>query len=198
MRTAVVAIHLQNDVLHPEGKMLAGVPRDERREELVTAARSLLQWARGSAVPVVSVRIAFPPGHVGVTCNSPIFRAAVASEALVEGSWGAEFYEGLGPVTGEAVVVHSRINAFHDSTLQGILEATGATRVLICGVATHSAVEHTARHAADLGYDVAVVEDACGAADMTLHEAALAVLTPHVTEVTTTREVIESSAGPNA
>ena len=191
MSTAIVAVHLQNDVLHPDGKMLAGMPPNEqRRMKLVDRTRRLLDGARAIGVPVVSVRIAFPPGYEGVVRNSPMFLAVVASAALEEGSWGAEFFGALGPAAGEPVVTHSRINGFHDSDLEQVLRALGADCVVICGVATQSAVEHTARHAADLGYEVVVADDACGSGDPALHEASLMVLAAHVTRIATVDEVL--------
>lgn len=191
MSIAVVAVHLQNDVLHPDGRMLAGLPsNEERRRQFVDSARRLMDGARAAGTPVVSVRIAFPPGHDGVVCNSPMFRAVVASSALEEGSWGAEFFAELGPVEGEPVVTHSRINGFHDSDLECVLRGLGADRLVICGIATHSAVEHTARHAADLGYEVVVAADACGSGNPALHNASLTVLASHVTRIATVDEVL--------
>ena len=193
MGTAVVAVHLQNDVLHPDGKMRAGVPPDEeRRTKLVDAARRLLDGARAAGVPVVSVRIAFPPGYEHVVRNSPMFVAAADGGALEDGSWGAEFFEALAPAAGEAVVTHSRINGFHDSDLDRVLRALGADRLVICGIATHSAVEHTARHAADLGYEVVVAADACGSGDPDLHDASLLVLVHHVTRIATVAEILRN------
>lgn len=191
MPTAVVAVHLQNDVLHPDGRMLAGVPTsDERRVRLVDNVRKLLGGARTLGIPVVSVRIAFPPGYEGVVRNSPMFDAVVASSALEEGSWGAQFYDELGPVEGESVVTHSRINGFHDSDLDQVLRGLDATRLVICGIATHSAVEHTARHAVDLGYEVVVAADACGSGDPALHDASLLVLRAHVWRIATVDEAL--------
>ena len=42
---------------------------------------------------------------------------------------------------------------------------SAATRASGAGVATHSVVEGTVRHAADIGFDVMVAQDACAAAD---------------------------------
>jgi biuret amidohydrolase len=191
MTTAVVAVHLQNDVLHPDGRMLAGVPpNDERRRQLVDNVRRLLDGARAHGIPVVSVRIAFPPGYDGVVRNSPMFSAAAESSALEEGSWGAEFFAELGPADGEHVVTHSRINGFHDSDLEEVLRGLGANRLVICGIATQSAVEHTARHAADLGYEVVIAADACGAGDPVLHDASLLVLRAHVSRIATFDEAL--------
>jgi biuret amidohydrolase len=187
--TAVLAIHFQNDVIHPDGKLgaAAGNPA------LISNAARLLAGARAARVPIVSVRIALPP--TGVTQNAPIFAAAVTSGAVAEGSWGAEFHEQLAPVDGEPVVTHARINAFHESGLETVLRRLGASRLVVAGVATHSSVEHTARHATDLGYEVLVASDACASADEELHAAALRVVRPHVREVAVVDEVLEYVRG---
>ena len=189
MRAAVLALHYQNDVVHPDGKLGAAAANPH----LVENAARLLEGARAAGVPVVSVRIAFPPE--GVRVNAPIFEAAVRSGAVVEGSWGAEFHERLGPCEGEPVVTHARVNGFHESDLESVLQALGAERLVVAGVATHSSVEHTARHASDLGYEVVVAEDACASADPDLHAAALRVVRPHVARVATVSGVIEGLDG---
>ena len=184
MRTAVLALHYQNDVVHPEGRLgaAAGNP------ELVANAGRLLARARAAGVPVVSVRIAFSPG--GVRENAPIFAAAAG--AVVEGTWGAEFLDGLGPADGEPVVTHSRVNAFYESELEPVLRGFGAERLVVAGVETHSSVEHTARQALDIGYEVVVAADACASADPELHAAALRVLGPHVAQVTTVDKALDA------
>jgi nicotinamidase-related amidase len=189
--TAVIAVHFQNDVLHRDGKIRAGlVDDDARRDALVCNAKRLFDAARAREWPVVSVAVVFPP--TGVVQNSPMFRAAAESGALREGTWGAEFLDGLGPVDGEPAVTHSRINAFYGSDLAAVLERLGARRVIVAGVATHSAVEHTARHAADVGYDVVVAADACASADRDLHDSSLRALALHVDRVATVDEIRET------
>ena len=174
MTTAVLALHYQNEVLHPDGRIRLGVAEGAPgREAVVEAAGRLLAAARRYSLPLVHVRIAFPPGHAGVVQNAPIFRNVVASGAMVEGSWGAAFHDGLGPLPGEAVVTHGRVNAFYDSDLEQVLAGIGAERLILAGVATNSVVEHSARHAADMGYAVALAADACSAGQPHLHQAAL-------------------------
>ncbi|GMO93397.1 hypothetical protein TM239_02480 [Bradyrhizobium sp. TM239] len=70
-------------------------------------------------------------------------------------------------------MVHNRVNGFYDSNLEMRLRELGVTRLILSGVATNSCVEHTARHAADMGYEVIVAEDACSASRPEVHEAAL-------------------------
>ncbi len=173
--TAVLAIHYQNDVLHADGKIHLGVA-DADRAALIQAARALQAGARACRRPIIHVRIAFRPDYSDLTPNCEMFRRVIASGAMAEGSWGAQFYEGLGPRDGEAVVTHNRNNAFHGSQLAVRLDRLGARRLVIAGVATTYAVEHTARHAADAGYEVVVARDACSAADRDAHEASLKAL----------------------
>lgn len=186
MSTAVVAVHYQNDVVHPDGRIGAGACG----EELVDVAARLLDGARRRGWAVVSVRIVLPPD--GGVRNSPMFRRAAESGAVREGTWGADFHDGLGPRDGEPVVTHARINAFHGSDLERVLGDLDVRRLVVAGVATHSAVEHTARHAADLGYEVVVAADACASGDPALHEASLRSLALHVARVAGVDEILET------
>ncbi|QTG16905.1 cysteine hydrolase (plasmid) [Agrobacterium tumefaciens] len=173
-RTALVVLHYQNDILHPNGKIKLGFgDAASNRDKVLNAAARLLEGARKAAVPVVHVRTARPATAGTFLENAPIFRNVVAAGAAVEGEWGSEFFEGLGPREGETIVTHNRVNGFYDSTLEMRLRALGATHLVIAGVATNSCVEHTARHAADVGYIVTVAEDACSASRSDAHEAAL-------------------------
>ncbi|HEY3885490.1 MAG TPA: cysteine hydrolase [Vicinamibacterales bacterium] len=189
--TALLALHFQNDILDEHGKVRVGfVAGDRGRERFIDQAARLLNGARGCGIAVISVRIAFPDGYIGVVQNAPIFRDVARSGALAEGSWGAEFHEQLSPKDGEAVVSHTRVNAFFDSDLDHVLQQLGVRRVLVAGVATHSTVEHSARHATDLGYDVTIVADACASADPELHAASLRSLAPHVDRIATVDELL--------
>ena len=69
-------------------------------------------------------------------------------------------------LTGEAVVGKSAHSAFVGTALEETLDGFGATTLVLCGALTHNSVEATARHAADLGYRVFVVADACWAVDV--------------------------------
>ena len=174
VHTALLALHYQNEVLHPQGVIKVGVTdASTTRGRVVEAAGELIAACRAAAVPVISVRIAFRPDHADVIQNCRIFRDVVASKAMVDGSWGAAFYDGLGPLPGEFVVKHTRTNAFIGSPLEEVLRCLEVGRLIVAGVSTNSTVEATVRHASDVGYEVTVVRDACSAGDPTLHEASL-------------------------
>jgi biuret amidohydrolase len=187
----VLALHYQNEVVHPRGRIRLGIAEDSpERLTVIAAAKRLLAAARARGIPVISVRIAFAPDYADVKTNAEIWRRVVANKVMAEGSWGAEFYEGLAPLPGEAIVTHTRNNAFHASPLQSIVDRLAPSRLVIAGVATNFVVESTARHASDLGYDTVIIADACSAASPETHRASLASLAMLAT-VRTADETIE-------
>ena len=172
--TALLALHYQNEVLHPRGLIRVGLAeRSPDRAALIATARGMLATARTAVLPVISVRIAFRPDHADVIQNCSIFRNVVALGAMVEGSWGADFADGLGPLPGEFVVKHTRTNAFIGSPLEEILRCLAVRRLVMAGISTHSVVEATVRHASDVGYEVVVIRDACSSGEAELHESSL-------------------------
>lgn len=176
-RVAVLALHYQNEVLHPEGRIKVGVAQgDPMRDRVVAAAGRLLAWARGQSLPIIHVRIAFRPDYADCPRNTPIFRKTVELGAVKDGEWGSEFMAQLGPLASplEFVVTHTRISAFVGTPVDQILRTLQVDRLIVAGVATHSVVENTVRDAADRGYEVTVAADACAAATPGVHEAALA------------------------
>src|SRR5690606_29620927 len=115
--------------------------------------------------PIYHVRIAFRPDYADCPVNTPIFRRTVELGAVKDGEWGSEFLEGLQPLQNESefVVTHQRISAFAGTCLDNLLRIKNITHVVVAGVATHSVVEHTVRHAVDIGFEVTIAADACAA-----------------------------------
>jgi nicotinamidase-related amidase len=69
------------------------------------------------------------------------------------------------PLDGEIAIVRNATSAFVGADLEARLDELGATTLVLCGALATHALETSARHAADLGYQVFVVADACRAAD---------------------------------
>ena len=71
----------------------------------------------------------------------------------------------VAPLGGEIVIVRNTASAFVGADLEARLDELGATTLVLCGTLATHALEASARHAGDLGYQVFVVADACRAAD---------------------------------
>jgi isochorismate hydrolase len=69
------------------------------------------------------------------------------------------------PLEGEIVIAREGIGAFAGTALETALDELGATTLVLCGGLKTHALEATARHAGDVGYQVFVVADACRAID---------------------------------
>jgi len=192
-RTAVLALHFQQDVVAKEGAF--GGPffaaEVERRGVIPKAAR-VLETARKHGIKVIYTRVCFRPGYPDLIVNSPLFDFVKQTGALVDGSPGAEIIPELRPQPGDIVVDHRRASGFHESDLHVILVANRINTVVIMGVASNVTVEYTARQAADLGYRVIVLEDCCAAASQAIHEASMEDLKLLCEAVTTSDNFLSS------
>ena len=91
--------------------------------------------------------------------------AAWRAEGLPLAHVGRQPPSSRAPRDGEIVIVSDATSAFAGTALEARLDELGATTLVICGALATHALEASARHAADLGYQVFVVADACRTAD---------------------------------
>ncbi len=89
------------------------------------------------------------------------------------GSREHEIIEEVAPEPGEFVLNKTSIGAFASTGLDHLLRSLGKDQLYMTGVSTNMCVETTAREAADRGYLVTLVEDACGATRDELHHGTL-------------------------
>lgn len=85
------------------------------------------------------------------------------------GSREHEILDELKPLPGEHVVRKTSVGAFATTAIDSLLRSLGAQQLYMVGVSTNMCVETTAREAADRGYQVTLVEDACGTTFEELH-----------------------------
>lgn len=72
-----------------------------------------------------------------------------------------------------AIVQKSTYDAFIGTELEDLLEERGVKRVVVVGCMTDCCVDTTARGAFNRGFETWIVENACGSANQTQHEAGL-------------------------
>ena len=138
--TALVVIDLQNDYF-PGGSMEL-----EGAEAAAANASSVLVNYRKSKLPVIHVR------HLSVRPGATFF---------IPGTRGADIHESVRPLAGETVVEKNFPNSFRGTGLQELLEKQGIKNLVVAGMMTHMCVDASVRHAADLGYKVTLLADAC-------------------------------------
>lgn len=192
--TAVIAVHMQGDVVLAEGAFGGFFAAQAQKVDVVAVTKSVLDAARDAGSTVVYTRVAWQPGLADLVVNSPILGIVQQSGCLVEGSELAQILPELTPADDDLIVTHQRVGGFSSSQLDVMLRSRGIDTVLFAGVATNFSVEGTARQASDLGYRTIIVSDACSAADEATHQASLTSL-GLLAEVTTSAEAIGALQG---
>lgn len=84
-----------------------------------------------------------------------------------EGTEGGKNNQSVTPATGETILQKLRPNSFHGTVLRQTLDDAGISNITICGAMSQMCIDATTRAAADFGYSVTLVADACGAKDLT-------------------------------
>ncbi|MBY0438441.1 MAG: cysteine hydrolase [Burkholderiales bacterium] len=107
------------------------------------------------------------------------------------GSREHEILDELAPRPGELVLNKTTIGAFASSGIDSALRALGRRQLYLLGVSTNMCVETTAREAADRGYAVTLIEDACGTTHADLHESTLKNFRRLFGRVCSTAEVLD-------
>jgi biuret amidohydrolase len=102
-------------------------------------------------------------------------------------SW--EIDDSIEPYADELVVNKTSSGTLNSTMLDQTLRNMGIESLIVTGVTTDVCVETTARDAADRGFQVIIVEDACTAFSETLHRSALQAFSLAFGRVRKTEEV---------
>jgi ureidoacrylate peracid hydrolase len=191
---ALLVVDVQNDFVSPEGS--AGKRGDDIGAAMAVMPNltRLIDEGRHVGLTIVYVRTT----HSEWTDTpSWIYRSSQKSglNTCREGSWGAEFYQGISPLPSERVVVKHRYSAFINTDLNTVLKARGIQSVLVCGVATNVCVETTARDAYMYDYYVTMIDDCSAAYDAKLHMATLENIRRHFGMVASAAQIMETWSG---
>ncbi|MDH4865427.1 cysteine hydrolase family protein [Alcaligenes nematophilus] len=144
-KRGLIVVDLQNEYL-PTGKLpLTGI------EAAAANAAHVIADARTKGVPVFHIR------HEFVHNEAPVF---------VPGTDGVEIQPAVAPVDGEPVIVKNYINSFRETDLKQQLDAQNVEEVVVVGAMSHMCVDAVVRAAADMGYPVTVLHDACATLDL--------------------------------
>ena len=137
---ALLIIDIQNDYF-PGGAMEL-----EGSEAAGAKAAAAIRSFRDRQLPVIHVR------HLSVRPGATFF---------LPGTRGAEIHASVQPAPGETVVEKNFPNSFRNTPLRDELERLKAKDLVVAGMMTHMCVDASVRHAADLGYKVTLLGDAC-------------------------------------
>ncbi len=188
---AFLVVDIQNDFCSPEGACAKRGIDVRSGIEMVPRLVELISEAREVSLPVIYIQTI----HSEWTDTpSWLYRkpSGIDVDTCREGSWGADFFEGIEPRADEKIVIKHRYSAFINTDLNTILKAKGVESVLMTGVATNVCVESTARDAFMLDYYMTMVEDCVATSDPVLHEGTLENMRRQFGVVASSHEIIET------
>lgn len=190
-KTALLIIDLQNDNLIKGGKFEnSGAVEHAQKQNVVENIKSIADHARTAGIPVFHNLFVVEKGAKGIGNRAPIFQAIAETESIVRGTWGAAPVEGLEPKEGDFVIEKSRMSAFNGTQLDVLLRRLGIETIIVTGVWTNMAVEHTCRDGADHGYHVVIATDGTSTISEEWQKAALDYAMNNIATKMTSAEII--------
>ncbi len=176
-RTALLIIDIQNFYFDGGKVPLAGPV------EASLKAKALLERFRADGWPVVHVQ------HLPKEVADP-------DPGIADMQY--RIHPTVLPLASEKLIGKHHANSFRETTLLAHLRELKVSRLVVAGMQTHMCVEAATRAAADLGFDVTVIHDACATRPLTfgdtqipaalVHAAALAAMQGSYAQVASAEE----------
>jgi biuret amidohydrolase len=193
---ALLVIDVQEDFASPLGAVaragadMSGVaPALDKIEALVDAARR-------AGVSVAFARVVTTAESDSEALKLLHARKSDPPEALAlcrEGEAGAGYYR-VAPRPGDIEVEKRLYNAFHGTSLESDLRASGVETLVVAGFATHCCVDATCRDAFHRDFNVFVVSDATDSYSPDAHWSTLRALRASCALVVATDAVLSAWA----
>jgi len=198
-RSALVIVDMQYATGHRTGALAQKMKaegnsvtdwRFDRIESLVIPNNQrLIKAMRAAGGKVIYITI----GAALADCSdAPVhMRAFFQSVGNYEGQPQHQIIQELAPQPGDPIMRKTSIGAFASTGLDHLLRSLDREHLFMTGVSTNMCVETTAREAADRGYAVTLVEDACATTHKELHEGTVRNFGRFFGKVRSTDEVID-------
>ena len=172
--TVLVVIDPQNDFLHPDGWYAQKGIDIEHMRRMIEPTRQLLGDVRDRNIPVVWTR----HGSRGEEDGGPFMhlRPFLKDGGLRQDTWGYQILDDLNPIEEDWYVEKTRLSAFYNTNLEGVLRALKADTVLIAGVLTNQCVAATSKDAMFRDFKPIVIEQCTGTTLPHLHDPAIEMM----------------------
>jgi nicotinamidase-related amidase len=185
-KTVLLLMDLQNGIV--------GRIDSAKTEPYLALAASTLEAARKKGIPIIYCVINFRPGCPEISSQSKAFAPLVQmNDAFSPEKDAVKIHSSIAPIEGKDIIVtKKRASAFTGSDLEVVLRGLGADRIVMGGISTSMVVLSTMRQAADLDYQVTILEDLCLDGDEELHNVLIQKVFPRTADIAKAKEWAES------
>ncbi|KAF4449228.1 isochorismatase family protein [Fusarium austroafricanum] len=188
--SALIILDVQKGILPMLG--------DYDREGYLNRVATTAQKAREAGIQIIHVNTSFREGFRDISSRnkfmSPIVAMCKDNGNFIQGHVSTELETAVAPPAGskDLLVTKKRTSAFTGSDLEVVLRSMGINKLALAGVATSGAVLSTLRQAADMDYDMTIVEDLCLDADEEVHRVLTQKVFTRQADVVSSKEWLES------
>jgi len=195
-QTGLLVVDPYNDFISDGGKLWSRVREVVEANGCIPNMIRILQAARHAGA-----RIFFAPHHRWRAGDyetwkfwAPIQEAGARSKVFADGTWGGTFRDEFTPRPGEIVAQeHWCSSGFANTDLDLQLKKHGIHQLIVIGLRANTCIDSTVRYAAELGYEVTLVNDAIGSYSRDEMKATLELNAPNYARaILSTKELIAS------
>ena len=157
-------------------------------------AQEVLNAARSTGIFVCYCISHFRPGFPEVSDRNVTRAARRDSGEVLPTDPLALIHPSVLPQGGEPVIAKHRTSAFSGSAFEMVLRSKNIETLILMGHATSGVILSTVRLAADLDYNLVVVEDGCADRDPEVHQVLMEKVFPRQGTVVSSREMVAALA----
>ena len=172
-------------------EIMGALPHATQRG-VVEKAAAVQAAARQAGAIVCYCATVFRPGYPEIGQRNKTFSQRKSSGQAAVPDPMDVIHPAVRPQEGEVVVGKHRVNALYGTGLDVALRANDIHDLVIFGYATSGVVLSTLRYAADLDYNLIVVEDCCSDSDTEVHEFLIQRIFPRQSEVVSSDDIIRA------
>ncbi len=165
-----------------------------KERQTLERAREVLDAARHAGVFVGYCISHFRPGFPEVSDRNTTRAARRDAGEVLPADPTTLIHPAVQPKEGEPVIAKHRTSAFSGSAFEMILRAHNIETLILMGHATSGVILSTVRLAADLDYQLIVVEDGCADRDPEVHKLLMEKVFPRQGTVVSSKAMVEALA----
>lgn len=192
--TALVVVDMQNGFCHPEGSFGQAGADVSGCNKAIAGCVELIDAAHAARVPVYFTRAIHEPGLAdwNMLAELPMYAGLAASGSCEEGSWDAEFVDGLPVLPTDKIFSKSRFSPFVETDIEADLRAASIENIVACGVGTSACVESTVRDASQRSFRTFVAAEGTGDISQDAHDHSLHIMGSLFGYAVTVGDVVEA------
>ncbi len=160
-RSALLLIGFQNDYFAADGILHRVIEESSKVTGVMANTLSLLEQAGHDFRLVISTPIIFTPDYSELEEPVGILRTIKDVGAFKAGTRGAMVVDEFAPYAELITELPGKrgLNAFSNTQLETLLRDNDINHLVLAGTVTSICIDSTARHAADLGFNVTVLSN---------------------------------------